>query len=47
MPQEKVSLMAAMSQMPDMAGQEMAIGTRHRFTTLKRAFCYQKDASKR
>ncbi len=45
--QEKVSLVAAMSQMPDMAGQKMAVGTRHRFTPLKRAFYYRKDASKR
>ena len=32
--------------MPDMAGQKMAIGTRHRFAPLKRAFCYRKGASK-
>jgi len=38
---------AAMSQMPDMAGQKMAVGSRHRFTPLKRAFYYRKDASKR
>jgi len=45
--QEKISLVAAMSQMPDMAGQEMAVGSWHRFTPLKRAFYYRKDASKR
>ena len=46
-PEEKVSLVAAMRQMPDMAGQKMAVGTRHRFAPLKRAFCYRKDASRR
>ena len=36
-PEEKVSLVAAMSQVPDMAGQEMAIGTRHRFAPVASA----------
>ena len=42
-----VSLLAAMSEMPDMAGQEMAVGNQHRFAPLKRAICYRKSASKR
>ena len=29
--QKKFALVAAMSEMPDMAGQEVAVGTRHRF----------------
>jgi hypothetical protein len=39
--------MAAMGEMPDMTGQEMAVGAMHRFAPLKGAFCCQNGASKR
>ena len=41
--QEKVPLVAAMSQMPDLAGREMAVGTRHPFApALKACFLLPK-----
>ena len=39
--------MAAVGQVPDKAGKEMAVGARYRFASLKRAFYYQEGASKR
>ena len=39
--------MRTMGNVPDKAGREMTMGSRHRFSALDRAFRYQKAASKR
>jgi hypothetical protein len=44
--EEKGFLMAPVSDVPDLAGQEMAVGARHRFS-LKRAIELRKPVSKR
>lgn len=46
--EEKIRLVAAVGQVADKAGngKEIALGTRHRFAPLKRAFCSQKGVSK-
>lgn len=45
--QQKSALVAAMRDVPDQAGQEMAICTRHRFSPLERCFWPGKGGSKR
>jgi len=35
-----------MRETPDLAGQEVGVGTRHRFTLLEACFCCQKSASR-
>src|SRR5258708_6616240 len=44
--EEKVPLVASMGEVPDMARQEVTIGTRHCVDLLKRSFCHPKGGSK-